>query len=599
MRTFALLRATLAAATLAAAGVAFAHNFKAPYTHYSNNEPIPAVLADFAHAQGMSYQVLGQVGGVLSGRFTDTDPNQFLEGMRSAFGVRHYVLGSTVTFYPESDYTQELMRPANMSPAQLARELRASGMVSGDLPVKEQGQVISVSGPHPYVEQLLSLARNLDASHQSVTVMRVFKLRHAKADDTTIETMNKKVVIPGVASILSRMVTGVQSGSTGTSFSLTSSTAQTSQKLRGTGLAAQSGGGAMQQSSPVSGAAPAAQSSASGQPQVGIMADSRTNSVLINDIEKRMPYYERVIADLDVPLRLVELHAAIVDIDISAEKDLGISWQGRHNRDHLSIGAGVGSSSDLQPGLATASTIANSSSGGIFSTVFSDSHTLFLANVKFLEENSRARTLGRPSVLTVDNVSASLEDTTTRYIKVSGNQDVDLFKVEAGTVLEVTPHIIEDQQGGPRLISMTINIQSNQDTSDSFSSSTTTSDVPPIKQTRIHTQALVREGQSLLLGGYYVESGGESDSGLPGLKDIPVAGKLFGSEGETSSRRERLVLITPRILDLGELQEIPSDLDDQAFMMSPTQDNYLKRAPKRKDSSGCSSNRSQGSGSNP
>ena len=71
-----------------------------------------------------------------------------------------------------------------------------------------------------------------------------------------------------------------------------------------------------------------------------------------------------------------------------------------------------------------------------------------------LESEQQARTLGMPSVLTFDNVEATLEDTTTSYIKVEGKDAADLFKVEAGTVLQVTPHIVEDPKGGVPLISI-------------------------------------------------------------------------------------------------------------------------------------------------
>ena len=303
-----------------------------------------------------------------------------------------------------------------------------------------------------------------------------------------------------------------------------------------------------------------------------------------------MPYYEKVIADLDEPVKLVELHAAIVDVDLNATKNLGINWSSGKQDGNWSIGMGSGNSQGIWNG--TTMPIPNSQ-GGVFSTVFSTRHSSFMATLNALEENSQARTLGRPSVLTLDNIEATLEDTTTRYVSVQGYQDVDLFKVESGTVLQVTPHIIEDENGGAPFISMIVNIQSNQDSTEQ-DSSTPLGQVPPIKQTKINTRALVREGQSLLLGGYYVEYKQDGDEGVPTLKDVPVAGKLFGSEGGQSYRRERLIIITPKVMDLGELQELPSDLDTTEFAMSPTQDNYLKRKTKQKDNAGCTSNRSLG-----
>ncbi len=205
-----------------------------------------------------------------------------------------------------------------------------------------------------------------------------------------------------------------------------------------------------------------------------------------------------------------------------------------------------------------------------------------------LEENNKARTLGRPSILTMDNIEATLENTTTQYVPISGQESSDLYKVETGTVLRVTPHIIDDPETGDVFIQMVISLQTNEDTDgDSLNTSETTSGqlyVAPVSQTKINTQALVRQGQSLLLGGYYVESVTESNSGIPGLKNVPFLGALFGSDSTQTSTRERLLLITPRVVGIDEVN-IPEGVDDPAFAVSPTQDNYEKR--ERKESGGC------------
>lgn len=549
-----------------------AFNFKIPYSHYSDSEPLSSVLVDFARAQGFGAQVSEKVMGTLSGRFNAEDPNRFIEGMRAAFGVRYYILNDTVYFYDESEWTENIIKPSNLSTSALLSKLNQGGFISKDLPVSNKGGVLVVSGPASYINTITTMTSNYDSQPQEQMVMRVFKLKHAKADDTEVESMNKTIEIPGIASILRQMVSGVSNGGS----PVVTQNKATVTKLRGTGLASL-GKEEQHEANNID------LSNISAGP--GIIADTRLNAVIINDFAYRMPYYAQVIADLDQPVKLVELHAAIVDVDINATKNLGINWSGARQSGNWNIGGGVGNSGNIWDG--TAFPIPNTS-GGVFSTVFNTRHSNFMATINALEENSQARTLGRPSVLTLDNIEATLEDTTTRYVSVSGYQDVDLFKVEAGTVLQVTPHIIEDPNGGAPFISMIVNIQSNQDANENVD---VTTGVPPIKQTKINTRALVREGQSLLLGGYYVEYRQDSDEGIPGLKDVAVAGKLFGSEGGESFRRERLIVITPRVMDLGELQELPADLDNKEFVMSPTQDNYLKRAAKRTDSSGCSSNR--------
>ena len=120
------------------------------------------------------------------------------------------------------------------------------------------------------------------------------------------------------------------------------------------------------------------------------------------------------------------------------------------------------------------------------STIYTHGSDFFLARIQALEANNEARVLGRPSVLTVDNIQATLENTTTYYVEVQGYQAVDLYKVEAGTVLRVTPHII--RENGETSIKLAVNVQDDQDNS---SSVTSNSGVPPIERTKIDAQAMM------------------------------------------------------------------------------------------------------------
>jgi type III secretion protein C len=145
----------------------------------------------------------------------------------------------------------------------------------------------------------------------------------------------------------------------------------------------------------------------------------------------------------------------------------------------------------------------------------------------------------------------------------------------------VTPHIIRDK--GETSIKLAVSVQDDQN--DGSNSATTSSGVPPIKQTKINTQAIVNAGQSLLIGGYYYEQKGQDESGVPLLKSIPVVGNLFKATSKSTKRMERLILITPRIVKLGQAN-VPSQVDEPSFHRSPTQSDYEPRTPARK--AGCS-----------
>ena len=195
-----------------------------------------------------------------------------------------------------------------------------------------------------------------------------------------------------------------------------------------------------------------------------------------------MPYYAKVIADLDRPVELVEIHAAIVDIDSDFKRDLGVTYQGANSRDKgWSTGGEFSGTGDKFSPLPTMGT--PSGTGMNLSTIYTHGADFFLARIQALEAEGEARMLGRPSVLTVDNVQATLENTSTYYIQVEGYQAVDLFKVEAGTVLRVTPHIIRNERGQTS-IKLAVSVQDDQN--DSKDAPVSDNSVPPIKQTKIN-----------------------------------------------------------------------------------------------------------------
>ena len=71
---------------------AFAYNFSSSYSHYSDGEDLKSVLKDFARVMGKDCVVSDKVTGIVSGRFTDVPGNQFLDGLKIAYGVRYMLL---------------------------------------------------------------------------------------------------------------------------------------------------------------------------------------------------------------------------------------------------------------------------------------------------------------------------------------------------------------------------------------------------------------------------------------------------------------------------------------------------------------------------
>ena len=545
--------------------------FRYPFSYYADHQELGTVLMNCARAEGYTASISPQVKGKVSGRFQNVEPLTFLAGMQNAFDVNWYTLGKTLHFYHAGENQRIFISPRTGTARQLYDSLKSSSVFSPQLPpsLGAAGDVIAVSGPPEYLSQIRNAVAAFEASQTEQIVMRVFPLKHAWAEDMTVSSMDKTVTVPGIASILRAMVMG--SPVSGTRVTQEKATVE---KLGGKGLSAL---GNVESSAPPTPASPTPVSVGS----ISIMADPRVNAVLVSDAAYRMPYYAQVIKDLDKPVELVEIHAAIVDIDTDFKRELGIAFQGSGNNSNGWSGGGTITGSATN-GTGMPSPGVMDSAGMTLSTIYTHGSDFFLARIQALEENNEARVLGRPSVLTVDNIQATLENTTTYYVEVEGYQAVDLYKVEAGTVLRVTPHII--RENGETSIKLAVSVQDDQDNSSSVA---TTSGVPPIKQTKINTQAIVNAGQSLLIGGYYYEQKGEDESGVPLLMHIPVLGNLFKTKAKQSKRMERLILITPRIVRLND-NNVPTQAEDPSFHRAATQADYEPRVPVQPRGAGCS-----------
>ncbi len=118
--------------------------------------------------------------------------------------------------------------------------------------------------------------------------------------------------------------------------------------------------------------------------------------------------------------------------------------------------------------------------------------------------------LSRPQVLTLNNTEAVLTSRSSVYVRVAGNQDVDLFNIDVGLTLKVTPSV---EATGDARSSIRLNIQIEDG---GFNSTMSVDGIPKVDNHSIVTQAVVRDGESLLIGGYQYERSESSTSKVLG-----------------------------------------------------------------------------------
>jgi type IV pilus assembly protein PilQ len=104
--------------------------------------------------------------------------------------------------------------------------------------------------------------------------------------------------------------------------------------------------------------------------------------------------------------------------------------------------------------------------------------------------------------------------------------------------LKVTPHVIEGE-------TLKLNIETSKDELDF---SRTVAGNPTIVTKKAETKVILFDGQTTVIGGLNKETGSDTESGVPGLKDVPLLGWLFKGTEKSNKLEEVLIFITPHIL---------------------------------------------------
>jgi type III secretion protein C len=529
---------------------------------------LPDLLRELFASAGRPAVISEKIKATVTGRF-NSPAEDFFNSVCSVFGLLSYYDGAVLYIYSGSEAVSRILPLKHVSPQRLQQSLRELDALDRRylLKINEVDRIVQVAGPPRYVEvvaDVISLlderagnsrsdAANYDASKPIGSVFKVFGLRYAWAQDTAMTVGGREIVIAGVASMLRRLSGNYPASPTAGAVAppMTASSQHSLPKLRGSGLAAQDGQSMRRSPSatdsvPIRGDAqpPYSHSALVNITLPRIESDARTNSVVIHDLPERIDRYEALIAALDVKTVLVQIEASIVDVASDSIDRLGIDWSQSRNQIVLGQGNGSDSIGFRQQAGNLAAQAAGASLSGVAgaTTIVSNLGRYFLANVNLLAQEGKAHIHARPSVLTVSNTEAILENTQTFYVRLAGEREVDLFNITSGTSLRVTPALVEE--GGERKIKLSIRIEDGSLTGQSVDQ------IPVVQRSTVGTQAMVGEGQSLLIGGAAYSVDRETQSKVPLLGDVPALGALFKFHSRQVSRVERLFMITPRIINL-------------------------------------------------
>lgn len=516
------------------AGTLYAHEFQRTFALSVQEESVENVLRSFARQMGYTARFDSTIDGSISGVFNQVDGEIFFQTLKDTHQLDYYLLGSNVHFYSRDDFQQESLVLSHVSRESFEHFCHNSQWLSADLipTYQEATQSVQISGPNRYREIVKAQLLSLDEIAKSIRVMEVFSLKYAWAEDVKIRNIGSETIVPGVASVLKAMSSKSQ---VTTLHAMTPLTNVSSSVEKTTGYAI-----------------PEHQPPVENEIQAMIMSDPRRNAVIITDYAHKMANYKRIIEQLDVAPVLIQIEVSIVDVDVNVQREFGINWSTDVSSGNWDTAGG----STNVPALG---------SGLDLTTIYTNGANQFIATARALEDQGDSKILGRPSVLTMNNTEATLESTNTFYVRTVGTDVAQLFDVTYGTTLQVTPSIVED--GSDRKVRLLIHVKDGSENPDA----TGADSIPVVKQTSINTQGMVAEGQGLLIGGYYYEESRVNKNGVPLLMDIPLLGYLFSSEKEVTKKMQRLILITPTVVDLDNMLTTHQHLNNVGYVDQPRQ----------------------------
>ena len=306
---------------------------------------------------------------------------------------------------------------------------------------------------------------------------------------------------------------------------------------------------------------------------VQIVADKATNTLVVMAEREDYKILENIIKQLDVPRPMVYIEALIMEVNTNKAFNIGVEWRGMRDTtgDFSDVfkggsGAFIGSGGagtttnpggyNILDGLVTATTTGaiGAFPGGFSMGIIGKGITIggvtfpsIGAVVQAYKTDSEVSILSTPQLMTLDNEEAEInvgsnvpyitrQDSTTTTSSYPVNYNTYEYK-DVGVILNITPHINEEN-----FIRLKISQQVTKVTSASTNATPTT-----LKRTA-KTTVVVKDNETIVIGGLVGDSTQDNTYKVPLLGDIPILGWLFKTHSTSREKTNLYVFLTPHIV---------------------------------------------------
>jgi type IV pilus assembly protein PilQ len=291
-----------------------------------------------------------------------------------------------------------------------------------------------------------------------------------------------------------------------------------------------------------------------------VVADERTNAVIVNDIPKVIPIIDRLLTQLDRKTQEVEIEARVVAATRQFARDIGTQFGFGWGNGHSAIGGAQAAGASpttvngLTPGYVTVPGTSSSTGSSIplFSNLGSTAPTSGLtflnasntvridAVLSMAESRGLLKVLSRPRVVTQNNIQAVVKQGVRVPIvtqaQLGGPPTVTY--VDAFLRLTVVPQITSENT-----IFLNVDVEN---TTPNFAQEVQGN--PELITQQATTQVLVTDGGTVVIGGVIQTQNSIEVDQVPVLGNIPILGNLFKHVQVSTSNQELIFFITPRII---------------------------------------------------
>ncbi|MFV5641213.1 type IV pilus secretin PilQ [Acinetobacter oleivorans] len=294
------------------------------------------------------------------------------------------------------------------------------------------------------------------------------------------------------------------------------------------------------------------------------VADTRTNTLIINDTAQNIDKIRKMVDLLDVQVKQVMVEARIVRASTSFTKELGVKWgilsQGITNNNNLLVGGSETTLWNLRKPEKDSTTggykytierpdnlnvdlgVTSAGASSIAFSLISMSDFMLDLELSALQADGYGEVISTPKVMTTDKQTAKVATGQqvpyqTAVTSGTGTTATTSFK-DALLSLDVTPSITPDGK-----IQMKLDISK-----DSVAGEAPNGELI-LNKNNINTNVLVNNGETVILGGVFEQTTSNSQTKVPFFGDIPVLGHLFRKDVKSDDKQELLIFVTPRIVN--------------------------------------------------